>query len=194
MIAGESEFDVIECPTAVAWERWLGKNHARARGVWLRFFKKRSKVASIEHADALNAALCYGWIDGRLKKRDADSWLRKFTPRRPKSIWSKRNRELVERLMEAGKMKSAGLREVEAAKGDGRWGRAYDSPSKMTVPADFRKALSKSPEAKKFFATLNKANVYAIAWRLQTAKKPVTRKKRMDAIIEMLANGEKFHG
>jgi uncharacterized protein YdeI (YjbR/CyaY-like superfamily) len=192
--AGESELETIECPSAIDWERWLRKNHARARGVWLRFFKKHSQTASINHADALNAALCYGWIDGQLKKHDAESWLRKFTPRRPKSIWSKRNQELVERLLQAGQMKSAGLKEVEAAKRDGRWGRAYDSPSKMTVPADFRKALSQNPAALKFFKTLNKANLYAIAWRLQTAKKPETRKRRMDAMIEMLAKGEKFHG
>jgi uncharacterized protein YdeI (YjbR/CyaY-like superfamily) len=193
MTTGPGEFEIIECPSARAWKRWLAKHHARADGVWMRFFKKHSQVASIDHAEALNAALCYGWIDGQIKKLDADSWLRKFTPRRPKSIWSKRNRELVERLMEAGRMKAAGLKEVEAAKGDGRWDRAYDSPSKMTVPADFRKALSKNAKAKKFFASLNKANLYAITWRLQTAKKPETRQKRMQAIIEMLAKGEKFH-
>jgi uncharacterized protein YdeI (YjbR/CyaY-like superfamily) len=165
-----SEFEIIECPSARAWERWLAKNHSRAGGVWLRFFKKHSQVASIDHAEALNAALAFGWIDGQLKKHDAQSWLRKFTPRRAKSIWSKRNRELVDRLMESGRMKAAGLKEVEAAKADGRWDQAYDSPSKMTVPADFRNALSKNADAKKFFASLNKANLYAIAWRLQTAK------------------------
>jgi uncharacterized protein YdeI (YjbR/CyaY-like superfamily) len=193
MTTGQGAFEIIECPSTRDWERWLAKNHARADGVWLRFFKKHSQVASIDHAEALNAALCYGWIDGQIKKLDADSWLRKFTPRRPKSIWSKRNRELVERLMEAGKMTTAGLKEVQAAKADGRWDRAYDSPSKMTVPADFRKALSKNAEAKAFFASLNKANLYAITWRLQTAKKPETRRRRMQAIIEMLAKGEKFH-
>jgi uncharacterized protein YdeI (YjbR/CyaY-like superfamily) len=193
MTTGQGEFEIIECPSAKAWERWLAKSHASADGIWLRLFKKHSQVASIDHAEALNAALCYGWIDGQIKKLDADSWLRKFTPRRPKSIWSKRNRELVERLMEAGKMKAAGLKEAQAAKADGRWDRAYDSPSKMTVPADFRKALAKNAEARKFFASLNKANLYAITWRLQTAKKPETRQKRMQAIIEMLAKGEKFH-
>jgi uncharacterized protein YdeI (YjbR/CyaY-like superfamily) len=193
MTTGQGEFAIIECPSVKAWERWLAKHHARADGVWLRLFKKRSQVASIDHAEALNAALCYGWIDGQIKKLDADSWLRKFTPRRPKSIWSKRNQELVERLVEAGKMQAAGLKEVEAAKADGRWDRAYDSPSKMTVPADFRKALAKNAKAKEFFASLNKANLYAITWRLQTAKKPETRQKRMLAIIEMLAKGEKFH-
>jgi uncharacterized protein YdeI (YjbR/CyaY-like superfamily) len=187
------EFEIIECPSARAWLRWLAKNHSRSGGVWLRFFKKHSQVASIDHAEALHAALAYGWIDGQLKKHDAQSWLRKFTPRRAKSIWSKRNRELVARLLETGKMKAAGLKEVEAAKADGRWDQAYDSPSKMTVPADFRKALSKNAEAKQFFASLSKANLYSIAWRLQTAKKPETRQKRIQAIIAMLAQGKKFH-
>jgi uncharacterized protein YdeI (YjbR/CyaY-like superfamily) len=194
MKARDRELEIIECPSAQEWERWLAKNHAKANGVWLRLFKKGSNVASITHADALTAALAYGWIDGVVKKHDADSWLRKFTPRRPRSLWSKRNCELVEQLTQAGKMTPAGLKEVDAARADGRWDRAYDSPRNMTVPADFRKALAENATAKRFFATLNKANVYAIAWRLQTAKKPETREKRMKAIIEMLARGEKFHG
>jgi uncharacterized protein YdeI (YjbR/CyaY-like superfamily) len=194
MKAGDGEIAIIECPSAKQWELWLARNHAKANGVWFRLFKKGSNVASITHADALTAALAYGWIDGVIKKQDADSWLRKFTPRRPRSLWSKRNCELVEQLMEAGKMKPAGLKEVEAAKADGRWDRAYDSPSKMTVSADFRKALAGNPKATRFFATLNKASVYAIAWRLQTAKKPETRERRMKAIVDMLARCEKFHG
>ena len=147
----------------------------------------------MSHAEALAIALCYGWIDGQLKKFDAESWLRKFTPRRPKGIWSKRNREMAEQLTAARKMKPAGVKEIEAAKQDGRWDRAYDSPSKMVAPADFLKALAKNRRARIFFATLNKANTYAIAWRLQTAKKPETREKRMQAILEMLAEGRQFH-
>lgn len=164
--------------SAKEWEQWLAKNHASSRGVWLRFFKKDSGVASVTHAEALDEALCYGWIDGQLKKYDETSWLRKFTPRRPKSIWSKRNRALVERLTKAGKIRPPGLKEVNAAKADGRWDKAYDFPSKMTMPEDFLKALSKNNKARIFFETLNKANTYAIAWRLQTAKKPETREKR----------------
>ena len=145
------------------------------------------------HAEALADALCYGWIDGPLKKHDEESWLHKFVPRRPKSLWSKRNREIVERLTETGKMMAAGLKEVEEAKADGRWDKAYDSPSKMRVPDDFMKELSKNKKARTFFGTLNKANTYAIAWRLQTAKKPETREKRMKTIIEMLAAGKPLH-
>jgi uncharacterized protein YdeI (YjbR/CyaY-like superfamily) len=150
-------------------------------------------IASVSHAEALAVALCYGWIDGQLKKHDEESWLRKFTPRRPNSIWSKRNCEIVDELLAAGKMKSAGLREVAAAKQDGRWDRAYDSPSKMTVPADFMKKIAGNKKARLFFDTLSKANIYAIAWRLQTAKKPETRERRMKAIIAMLAKSKTFH-
>jgi uncharacterized protein YdeI (YjbR/CyaY-like superfamily) len=192
-MAAKNDLEIMAFPSAKEWERWLAKRHAGSTGIWLRFFKKRSGIASVTHAEALAAALCFGWIDGQLKKYDEDSWLRKFAPRRPRSTWSKRNRELVEQLAEAGKMSPAGLKEVEAAKADGRWDRAYDSPSKMTVPEDFLKELSKNKTARTFFETLNKANTYAIAWRLQTAKSPDTRKRRMSAIIEMLAKGKKFH-
>ncbi|HZD12066.1 MAG TPA: YdeI/OmpD-associated family protein [Candidatus Binatus sp.] len=189
----KNDFEIIAFPSMEEWERWLGKTHASSRGVWLRFFKKGSGVASLSHAEALDAALCYGWIDGQTRKYDEESWLQKFTPRRPQSVWSKRNRELAVRLAQAGKMRPAGLKEVEAAKTDGRWDRAYDSPSKMTMPEDFLKKLSKTKKALTFFGTLNKANTYAIAWRLQTAKKPEIREKRMKAIIEMLSKEKKFH-
>ena len=189
----KTEFEILTFPTARDWERWLAKNAARSKGVWLQFFKKGSGITSITYADALNVALCFGWIDGQLKGHDEKSWIHKFTPRRPKSMWSKRNRDLIELLTRSGKMHAAGLKEVEAAKADGRWDRAYDSPSKMTVPEDFLKALNKNAKAMKFFKNLNKANTYAITWRLQTAKRPETRQKRMKAIIEMLADGRKLH-
>jgi uncharacterized protein YdeI (YjbR/CyaY-like superfamily) len=188
---GDSE--IIAFPSAKEWELWLAKKHARSAGVWIRFFKKGSGIASLTHADALAFALCFGWIDGQVKKHDADSWLHKFAPRRPRSLWSKRNRELAAQLTKAGKMQPAGLKEVESAQSDGRWDRAYDSPSTMTVPQDFMKELSKNKAARKFFNTLNKANIYAIGWRLQTAKKPETRERRIKAMIEMLAAGNKFH-
>ncbi|HYO45525.1 MAG TPA: YdeI/OmpD-associated family protein [Gemmatimonadota bacterium] len=187
------DLPVLAFESKKRWEAWLAKNHAKSPGIWLRFFKKDSGVETVSHAEALDAALCYGWIDGQLAKHDERSWLRKFTPRRPKSIWSKRNIQHVKRLMEEGKMKPAGLEEVERAKSDGRWGKAYDSPSKMVVPEDFLEMLSKNKRARSFFETLNKANRYSIAWRFQTAKEPETRDKRMKAIIEMLAKGEKFH-
>jgi uncharacterized protein YdeI (YjbR/CyaY-like superfamily) len=185
--------DTIAFLTTKDWERWLAKGHAKSGGVWLQFFKKGSGIASVSYEEALAVALCYGWIDGQLKKRDRDSWLRKFTPRRPNSIWSKRNCELVERLTKSDKMRPAGLKEIAAAKADGRWRRAYDSPSKTTVPADFLTLLSKNKKANAHFKTLSKANIYAITWRLQTAKKTETREKRMTAIIEMLSKGQSFH-
>jgi uncharacterized protein YdeI (YjbR/CyaY-like superfamily) len=172
---------------------WLAKHHEESTGFWIRLFKKNSDVTSITYAEALDMALCYGWIDGQKKPYDTDSWLQKFTPRRPKSIWSKRNREHIERLEKSGKMKAAGIKQVEAAKADGRWEQAYDSSINTAVPADFLIKLAKNKKAETFFKTLNKANTYSIAWRLQTAKKPETRDKRMKAILEMLEKGEKFH-
>jgi uncharacterized protein YdeI (YjbR/CyaY-like superfamily) len=185
---------IVAFSSAKDWEQWLAKNHAKSTGIWLRFFKKDSGVPSVSYDDALDAAICFGWIDGQLKKCDEESWLRKFTPRRPKSVWSKRNREHAERLIRTGKMQTAGLQEVEAAKQDGRWTAAYDSPSKMQLPDDFLQELAKDPRAKAFFETLNRANVYAIVWRLQTAKKPETRQRRLATILEMLAKGQKFYG
>lgn len=172
---------------------WLAKHHKAAAGIWIRLFKVKSELPSITYAEALDVALCYGWIDGQKKAYDTDSWLQKFTPRRPKSIWSKRNREHVDRLAKLGLMKAAGIKEVEAAKTDGRWEQAYDSPGNMNVPTDFLKELAKNKKAEAFFKTLNKTNIYSIVWRLQTAKKPETRIKRMKAILEMLKKGEKFH-
>jgi uncharacterized protein YdeI (YjbR/CyaY-like superfamily) len=175
------------------WQRWLAKNHSALNGAWLRFFKKDSGTKSVNYAQALHEALCYGWIDGKAKKFDAVSWIQKFTPRSSKSIWSKRNIEYISRLKKEGRMKPAGLKAADEAKKDGRWEKAYDSPRNMKVPGDFLKALSKNKKALAFFNSLNKANMYAIGWRLQTAKKPETREKRMKAILEMLKKGEKFH-
>lgn len=189
----ETDLPIIAFKSSKEWASWLAQNHTKSSGLWLRLFKKDSGVASVTYAEALDEALCYGWIDGQLDKYDEKSWLRKFTPRRPKSVWSKKNIAHIERLTRAGKMKSAGRQEVEAAKADGRWKRAYDSPSAMQIPADFLKALSQDKKAKAFFATLNKANTYAIAWRLQTAKRPETRAKRLQAILAKLKKGEKFH-
>ena len=176
-----------------AWERWLAVNHTRSDGIWLRFHKKASGKRSVTHAEALDEALCYGWIDGQLKAHDDESWLHKFTPRRARSVWSKRNIEHVARLTAIGKMKPAGLKQVDVAKAEGRWQRAYDSPRNMSVPKDFLNALSKDKKAEAFFETLNRANTYAIAWRLHTAAKPETREKRMKAILAMLAEGKAFH-
>lgn len=179
--------------SAAEWREWLAKNYAKSNGVWLRIYKKGSGKKTVSYAEALDEALCYGWIDGQLKTFDDRSYLHKFTPRGAKSVWSKVNKEHIERLRKEGRMQPAGLAAVAAAKKDGRWDKAYDSPSKMEVPPDFLKALAKNKNANTFFETLNRANRYAIAWRLQTAKKPETRQKRMDAIIAMLSRKEKFH-
>jgi len=184
---------VIAFELRAEWRTWLDKNHERAEGIWLRFFKKDSGVVSIKYAEALDEALCYGWIDGQLKSLDAKSYIQKFTPRRTRSLWSKRNIEHVARLTREGLMHAEGLKQVESAKADGRWAQAYDSPGTMTIPEDFLAAIGRNSKARKTFESLNKSNRYAIAWRLQTAKKPETRQRRFEAMIKMLAAGEKFH-
>ena len=172
---------------------WLAKEHAGAANLFLRIYKKDSGVVSVTYAEALDQALCFGWIDGQKLPLDGISWVQKFTPRRSKSGWSKRNITHVNRLIQAGQMTPAGLKQVEAAKADGRWAAAYDSPANATVPPEFMKELARNTKAKQFFSTLNRANLYAIAYRLQTAKRSETKIKRMKLIIEMLARGEKFH-
>jgi uncharacterized protein YdeI (YjbR/CyaY-like superfamily) len=194
MMEPDENPEILAFASLREWERWLSKNRRRAEGIWLRFYKKSSGISSVTYDDALDGALCYGWIDGQLRPYDAQSWLRKFTPRRPKSPWSKRNIEHVKRLAKAGKMKPAGLKEAERAKADGRWKKAYDPASTMEMPADFLKRLSRDKKAEAFFKALSKANTYAIGWRLQTAKRPETREKRMKEILAMLGRGEKLHG
>jgi uncharacterized protein YdeI (YjbR/CyaY-like superfamily) len=172
---------------------WLEKHHRQSDGVLLRIYKKDSGVATVTYAEALDQALCFGWIDGQKKLHDKQSWLQKFTPRRPRSGWSKINTEHVVRLTKIGAMTPAGLEAVDAAKADGRWKAAYDSFGNAAVPNDFLRELARNKQANAFFKTLNKTNLYSITYRLQTAKKPETREKRMQAIIEKLARGEKFH-
>ncbi|MEO6882864.1 MAG: YdeI/OmpD-associated family protein [Bacteroidia bacterium] len=191
--AVKQDLPILSFTTIKELNSWLAKHNTSSTGIWIRLFKKNSDDITITYSEALDVALCYGWIDGQKKPYDTKSWLQKFTPRRSKSIWSKRNREHIERLEKSGEMKAAGIKQVEAAKADGRWEQAYDSSSNMVVPADFLKELAKNKKTELFFKTLNKTNIYAIVWRLQTAKKPETRDKRMKAIIMMLTNGEKFH-
>lgn len=190
---GKNELPVISFEKAEDWRAWLEENHDRERGIWLRIYKKGTGLPSVNHGTALDEALCYGWIDGQSKSYDKESYLQKFTPRRSRSIWSKINIEHIERLEKEGKMRPAGRKAVEAAKADGRWKAAYDSPKTMEVPEDFIAELSKNEKALAFFCTLNKTNRYAIAWRLQTAKKPETRERRKQVMLEMMARGEKFH-
>jgi uncharacterized protein YdeI (YjbR/CyaY-like superfamily) len=179
--------------TSQAWRSWLEKNLTRPEGIWLRIYKKDSGVKTVTYAGALDEALCYGWIDGQKKAYDEESFLQKFTPRRSKSIWSKRNREHVQRLIKEKRMTAAGRAEIDRAKKDGRWDQAYDAPSTMEVPTDFLKELKKDKKAYEFFKTLNKANIYAIAWRLQTAMKPETRAKRMESLIALMKEERKLH-
>ncbi len=189
----KKDYPILSFSSATEWEKWLHKNHAESDGIWLRFFKKDSGVSSVKYAEALDGALAYGWIDGQLKKYDEKSWLHKFTPRRSKSMWSKRNTEHIARLIKAGKMQPAGLKQVAAAKNDGRWEKAYESPGKMAMPTDFLEKLSKNKKAQAFFDTLSKSNTYAIAWRLHSVKKVETREKRLKDILAMLAQGKKFY-
>ena len=176
-----------------AWATWLAENHTTSTGLWLQLAKKASGLTSVSYAEALDVALCYGWIDGQKQSYDEDSWLQKFTPRGAKSIWSKINREKVAQLIERGLMQPAGLAAVESAKQDGRWDAAYDSARTMTVPDDFQAALDQNAPTAAFFATLNSANRYAMLWRIQTAKKAETRTKRIEQFIQMLENKEKLH-
>lgn len=182
----------LEFMTAESFEIWLENNHNISSGIWLKIFKKGSGKLTITYSEPLDVALCYGWIDAIKKSYDEHSWVQKFCPRTPKSIWSKVNIGHVERLIKDNKMRPAGFKAVEKAKSDGRWEKAYDSPSNMTIPEDFLKELGKNKKAEEFFNGLNKTNLFFIGFKLQTAKKPETREKRMKEIIDKLAKGEKF--
>ena len=184
---------VVWFETQNDWDNWLAENHPKSNGVWLKIAKKGKGVTSVNYAEALDVAICYGWIDGQKQKFDDQFFLQKFTPRRPRSLWSKINREKVENLIAAGKMKPAGMAEVDAAKSDGRWDAAYDSPGNMTVPEELQAALDANPTANAFFETLNKTNRYSFCFRVQTARNPEIRKTRIEKLIAMLENGEKFH-
>jgi uncharacterized protein YdeI (YjbR/CyaY-like superfamily) len=175
------------------WALWLEKNHATSSGVWLKLAKKASGVQSVTYDEALEAALCYGWIDGQKKSYDETSWLQKFTPRGPKSIWSKINTEKAQRLIESGKMMPAGLKAVEDARQDGRWDAAYASPSKAVVPDDLQAELDRNAKARAFFAMLDSRNRYAILHRIHTAKKAETRAKRIEQFVRMLEKKEKIY-
>ncbi|HSX34685.1 MAG TPA: YdeI/OmpD-associated family protein [Candidatus Saccharimonadales bacterium] len=187
------DYEIIAFKNAADWRRWLDEHHATIDGVWLKIYKKASNAPTVTYAEALDDALCYGWIDGQKKSYDEVSFLQKFTPRRTKSMWSKRNIEYIARLTEQKRMMPAGLAQVEQAQRDGRWAAAYDKPSDMVVPEYFLAELKEHPIAEKFFATLNKANTFAIAWRLQTAKTEETRRRRMDKILALLDSEEKLH-
>lgn len=178
---------------AAAWQRWLAAHHTD-KGLWLKIARKGAGIASVSYAEALEVALCHGWIDGLRRACDERCYLQRFTPRRPNSLWSKINLGHAERLIAAGRMHPAGLREVEAARADGRWQAAYDGGATMQVPEDLAAALARNRKARAFFETLDRTNRYAVCWRVQTARKPETRAARVASLVAMLARGEKIHG
>jgi uncharacterized protein YdeI (YjbR/CyaY-like superfamily) len=177
----------------VGWTAWLEKNHRRHPGIWVRIAKKASLLESVSYPEALEIALCYGWIDGQKRPESDDTWLQRFLPRSSRSIWSKINREKAMALVESGRMKPAGLEAIEQAKASGHWERAYDSPSRARVPEDFQGALESSPKASLFFAEIDGANRYAILFRIQNAKKPETRARKIREFIQMLERRELIH-
>lgn len=184
---------VIAFESPAAWEEWLAHEHESQNGVWVKIAKKATGIPTVTHAEALEVALCYGWIDGQRKPVDEQWFIQRFTPRRARSNWSKVNRGKVERLMAEGRMQPAGLREIERAKADGRWDAAYDAQSTATVPEDLQRALDANPPASAFFATLNSQNRFAILYRVQDAKRPETRARRIETFVAMLAEGKKLY-
>ncbi len=183
----------VACATLHDWEAWLDAHHQEDAGVWLKLAKKGSGIASLSYREAVEGALCYGWIDSQKVALDAEYWLQKFTPRRARSIWSRVNRDIAAMLIAAGRMQPAGLQQVELAKRDGRWDAAYASARTIVIPDDFQAELNNNPQADAFYRTLDSANRYAILWRIVTAKKQETRAARIAKFIAMLARGEKIH-
>ena len=180
--------------SAGAFERWLARNHDRSDGIWIKFAKKGSGIPSVTYAEALDSALCHGWIDGQAKPLDEKQYLQRFTPRRKRSIWSKRNVGKVEKLIEEGRMTPAGQAEIDRAKADGRWDAAYEGPRNATPPPELQRVLDARPELAEFYWGMTSANRYSIVWNLETAKKPETRERRLAKYVAMLERGEKPHG
>ena len=191
-MAKPTEYPTLPFESKKKFAEWLAKNHDKSAGVWMKLAKKATGILSVTYAEAVEVALCYGWIDGQAGSFDEQYFLQKFTPRRPKSIWSKINVEKVERLIASGEMKPSGLKAVEAAKQDGRWAAAYSSPKNIVVPEDFQSALSKNKKAETFFESLTGSKRYSFLFRIETAKKAETRMKRILQIVEMLEKGETF--
>ena len=177
--------------SAADYEEWLEREHASSDGIWVEFAKKGNPTPSVTYLEAVEVALCFGWIDGQVKRSEEDGWYRqRFTPRRRRSKWSEINVGRAEALIAAGRMRPAGLAEVERAKADGRWDEAYASPSRMTVPDDLRRALDANPRAAENFAKLNATNRYAILYQVHDAKRPETRARRIERFVAMLERGE----
>lgn len=186
----KAEQPVLFFATPVELEAWIDEHGEESDGIWLKFARKDSGIESVVYAEAVEIALSHGWIDGQAKRLDDDHYLQRFTPRRPRSKWSRINREKAERLIAEGRMRAGGLREIERAKEDGRWEDAYDSPSAATVPDDFQAALDAEPAAAEFFASLGSTKRYSFLYRITDAKRPETRAKRIAEYVELLARGE----
>ena len=184
---------ILSFETQGDWEAWLKEHYADSAGLWLKLAKKETGLPSVFYPEALESALCYGWIDGQKDKFDDRYWLQKFTPRTSKSGWSKINCDKAQALIAAGRMQPSGLKQIELARADGRWQSAYDSQSKISVPDDFQTELDKNPPAKEFFSNLDSINRYAVLYRIQTAKTPATRTARIAKFIEMLAQHQTIH-
>ncbi|MFJ5212152.1 YdeI/OmpD-associated family protein [Streptomyces nigra] len=187
------DLETVAFESAEAFQEWLGENHAVSPGIWLKLRKKAPGVVALDYAQALDVALCYGWIDGQKAALDDEWWLQRFGPRTARSRWSKINRDKVAALIEQGRMRPPGQAEIDRAKADGRWDAAYDSPRTATVPDDLAAALAAEPAAAEFFETLNRTNRFAIIYRVQDAKRPETRARRIEKYVTMLAKGEKPH-
>jgi uncharacterized protein YdeI (YjbR/CyaY-like superfamily) len=184
---------ILSFPDQPSFEAWLAAHHASSRELWLKLHNVASGLRTVSYAEALDVALCWGWIDGQKKSFDATSWLQRFCPRTARSIWSRRNREHVERLIAEGRMRPEGLKQVEAAKADGRWGRAYAGASKMEPPTDLMAAIEADPAALATYRTLNAANRYALAFRTHNMKTAAGRQKKIAGFVEMLQRGEAPH-
>jgi len=192
-MAMPDELPILRFENAAAFEQWLDGEHATAAGVWIQIAKQATGIATVTHAEALDVALCFGWIDGQRKGLDDTWFLQRFGPRRPRSNWSKINTEKVANLIATNRMRPPGLAQVEAARADGRWDNAYDGQRTATVPQDLQQALDDNPRAAAFFATLRGQNRYAILYRVQDAKRPETRKRRIERFVQMLAREETLH-
>src|SRR4051812_16427134 len=184
---------VMSFESKAAFTAWLAENHDKSDGIWIKIGKKGAGVESVVVTETLDVALCFGWIDGQRKPLDEQFFLQKYTPRRARSKWSKRNIGLTEKLIEAGEMREPGHAEIERAKADGRWDAAYDSPANIQVPPDLQAELDARPEAAAFFATLNSTNRYSILYRLHDAKRPETRARRLEQFVAMLERGETLY-
>jgi uncharacterized protein YdeI (YjbR/CyaY-like superfamily) len=193
-VGADDGLPMIAFASEAEWEAWLARHHAESPGVWVKMAKKGSGIDSVSYPGVLESALCFGWIDGRREALDASYFLQRFTPRRSRSRWSRINREKAERLMTDGRMRPAGVVEVQRAQADGRWEAAYAGQKTSTVPDDLQRELDARPQAKAFFAELSSQNRYAILYRLQEAKKPETRARRLAKFVAMLEAGEAIYG